>query len=186
MESAYAVAFVDESQFVGGCSGGTVRRWKIEDRQEQGLIDSAMAAPQSFLLPLPRMGDGSWPEMNSWSSGTRSLMKKCTCSHQAGSSPGRSTSPATLLRLLSRTSIRAQSEFSTSPPVTHCFLPLHTVTPRVPSFLRMAVELLSSRLITVSASIPPATVISCSTQAVGVHPVEKLCWPGHPMASNSS
>lgn len=82
MESAYSVAFVDESQFVGGCSGGTVRRWKIEDRQERGLIDSAMAAPQSFLLPLPKMGDGSWPEMNSRSSGTRSLMKKCTCSHQ--------------------------------------------------------------------------------------------------------
>lgn len=57
MESAYAVAFVDESQFVGGCSGGTVRRWKIEDRQEQGL---RFGNGGTAILSIAASQDGRW------------------------------------------------------------------------------------------------------------------------------
>lgn len=57
MESAYAVAFVDESQFVGGCSGGTVRRWKIEDRQEQGL---RFGNGGTAVLSIAASQDGRW------------------------------------------------------------------------------------------------------------------------------
>ncbi|KIO04801.1 hypothetical protein M404DRAFT_142102, partial [Pisolithus tinctorius Marx 270] len=52
----YAVAFAGESQVVGGCWNGKIRRWKIEDGQQQGPTMKADNSVYSAVVSQ----DGRW------------------------------------------------------------------------------------------------------------------------------
>ncbi|KIK21809.1 hypothetical protein PISMIDRAFT_79380, partial [Pisolithus microcarpus 441] len=55
-DAVLAVAFVDESQVVGGYFGGDIRRWRIEDGQQQGQTLNA----GDPILSIAVSQDGRW------------------------------------------------------------------------------------------------------------------------------
>ncbi|KIK21203.1 hypothetical protein PISMIDRAFT_655506 [Pisolithus microcarpus 441] len=54
----YAVAFMDESQVIGGYRNGYIRRWKIEDGQQQGL--TMQGSGECNILAVSVSRDGRW------------------------------------------------------------------------------------------------------------------------------
>ncbi|KAI6144914.1 hypothetical protein BKA82DRAFT_4168036 [Pisolithus tinctorius] len=54
---AWAITFVDESQVVGGYANGDIRRWKIEDSQQQG---PTMRAGGNIVESAVISKDGRW------------------------------------------------------------------------------------------------------------------------------